>query len=312
LKDISGGDPLYKLQAELRFIAAFVLFLFQGGAAAADNWLCTQEASQRKGSVILSCGIGSGADENAARLSAFDAAKAEFAKICSVSDDCKNHLISAQPRRTACEQNEPNVYRCYRLIEFDIGQTAKTENDWTSSVSTKPDAKPTMGTIVSDHPDNFQPFSYEQIANLPKVRRGMSKKKLLEAFGVPRSVSNYDSAEGPPIQQMAFTGSMCLYQDSLCFVTVRAGKVESWDNFKPIYTEDLKSKSERTRHLTRKNTNTVGASLYKPAPTSQPVYVISPEGELGTIDSSEVQEATQNGWTLATPKGLDQHTGVHR
>jgi hypothetical protein len=49
------------------------------------------------------------------------------------------------------------------------------------------------------------------------------------------------------------------------------------------------------------------AAAPQPAAPPQPVHVLSPEGELGTIDPSEVDSATQNGYTLATPEDLAQN-----
>lgn len=203
-----------------------VVFFARAVLATEKTWLCTEEASQRKGNTVLSCGIASGGDENTARLASFDSAKAEFSKICAGSDDCKGHSISVQPRRTACEQTGPKEYKCYRLIEFEIGAASEPGRGSTSA-----------SVELADRPDGFQAFRYEQIEKFPKVRLGMPKKDLLESFGAPESVSD---SEGQFRQQMIFRGKMCLYENSTCHVLIESGRVKSWENFKPVYTDDLK------------------------------------------------------------------------
>ncbi len=87
---------------------------------AQDQWLCTEEASQRHNDTIFACGVGSGADEGEARLAAFDNSKAEFNRICDSSSDCAGHKITTLPRRTSCEL-VGSLIKCYRLILYTIG-----------------------------------------------------------------------------------------------------------------------------------------------------------------------------------------------
>lgn len=212
------------------FIVAVVGVLIGVRGAVADSWLCTDEASQRKGNAILACGIGVGSDENVARLTAFDAAKAEFVKLCSASDDCKRRIITVQPHRTACEQNAEKGYKCYRLIEFDIG----------AEPSLKQSSQATDAKLI-DRPDSFQSFSYDQIDKLPKLRVGMPKRELLADFGAPQSVSNSTNfGSGKSYQQLFYSGKMCVYENSSCYVIVEDGQVTGWEEFKPVYTDDLK------------------------------------------------------------------------
>lgn len=42
-----------------------------------------------------------------------------------------------------------------------------------------------------------------------------------------------------------------------------------------------------------------------PAQSAEPVHVMSPDGELGTMDPSELSDATQNGYSLATPEDIN-------
>lgn len=103
-----------------------VVWLFPSSAlpASDDLWLCKEESSVRSANTIGSCGVGTGEDENAARASAFENAKAEFTRICDLSADCKGHELSVMPKRTTCqeapEKKGRERFKCYRLIEFTV------------------------------------------------------------------------------------------------------------------------------------------------------------------------------------------------
>src|SRR5713101_740046 len=88
----------------------------------AGDWLCTQEASQRRGDSILACGIGIGRDENSARSAAFENAKAEFMRLCNLSEDCRWHKFNVTPSRTDCEEKD-GLISCQRLLSFEIQQS---------------------------------------------------------------------------------------------------------------------------------------------------------------------------------------------
>ena len=93
--------------------------LLSTAAWTADDWLCKEASSQRRGNTIHACGIGLGADENAAHLTAFDNAEKEFLKVCSASADCSGHAANADPGRTTCER-VPSGFKCYRMVVFSI------------------------------------------------------------------------------------------------------------------------------------------------------------------------------------------------
>lgn len=147
-------------------ILTALLFLLADNSFAKSEWLCTEASSQRRGDSIYSCGIGSGKDENEARLNAFDNSKKEFNRICDSSDDCKGHEISVNPERTACEKGT-NTFKCYRLIVFTINEKAKNGTAKSPSAETN--------IVLKDQPDKFESFEYSSIETLPKVKRGMKK-----------------------------------------------------------------------------------------------------------------------------------------
>ena len=89
------------------------------------EWLCEEEASQREGNTIKSCGIGQAKTEAEARDMALDNAKKEFDKICNASVDCAGHETIADPRRTSCSL-KGNTYTCHRLIAFEISSKLTT------------------------------------------------------------------------------------------------------------------------------------------------------------------------------------------
>lgn len=93
--------------------------LISSSTYAAEDWLCTEESSQRSNDVVKACGVGIGFTEQEARKDALDTAYAEFKAICDVSSDCQNHAISATPKRTTC-QADGQMFKCYRLVEYRI------------------------------------------------------------------------------------------------------------------------------------------------------------------------------------------------
>jgi len=205
----------------------FINFLTSPTWGLGHEWLCTEEASQRKGNSIYSCGVGEGEDENSARSKAFDNAKSEFLKICDSSDDCTGRTVSVHPQRTACEKLER--YRCYRLIVFVVGE--KIKNAYPSSV--------TSAITSPDNQDHFHPFTYSSTSHLPKIKYGMTKPEVFKAFGVPREiVTNRDT------QIAKFKGTMCVGEKvhglNTCWVQFLNETVKSYGSFDPIYTEDLK------------------------------------------------------------------------
>jgi hypothetical protein len=207
--------------------------------AETPNWYCKEVASERSGNIIHSCGIGTGQDENEARSTAFDNAKTEFKKICNLSSDCKNHMISVNPERTTCDKIETG-YKCHRLLTFSIGpigdkfeieQDEKVSN--TRSVSSLK-YKPVDNIKSPDTDEIFKPFVYSQIDRNPKVYVGMSKKDLLQKFGIPYYVSF-----GPELVSFQFKGKMC-DNNSYCYVTLQDNYVKNYIDFKSIYTDLLK------------------------------------------------------------------------
>lgn len=225
----------------------------------ATDWLCTEEASQRTGSLIRACGIGQGADENEARLKAFDAAKTEFGKVCEASDDCKGHQVSVEPARTACEKTPAGV-KCYRLIVFTIGEAGGSPAQTMPGVVVHSiDGVPV--TSSPDKAETFAPFTYGQIAKLPKIRKGMTKAALLKAVGAPVRVDNwaqdYDCSGLPagafPVGrphphkglELQYQGELCKPSDKsfhahTCAVHIENGRVFDYQDIDFRFTEDLK------------------------------------------------------------------------
>ncbi len=109
----------------LQFVFIMSGSLFSNSVKADDNWFCTEAASIRRGSVYDVCGIGeSEKSEAEARSQAFENAKKEFEQICSSSDDCKDHPVTVDPKRTQCKP-KGNGYICHRMITFQIKELSK-------------------------------------------------------------------------------------------------------------------------------------------------------------------------------------------
>lgn len=134
----------------MKYLHIILGLFFSVNASAIDSWLCLEESSQREGNTIRSCGIGSGKDENAARLDALDNAKEEFNRICDSSSDCKNHEVRAIPQRTTCERDS-GQYRCYRLIVYAIGDVKQVVAPAQTQVALHSTNPLTGRTIILNH-----------------------------------------------------------------------------------------------------------------------------------------------------------------
>lgn len=83
------------------------------------NWFCEEGSSQKLGSTIETCGVGTGLDENQARVNAFENAKLEYSLVCNESSDCKDHKVTVTPKRTSCEKSL-HGFTCWRMLAYEI------------------------------------------------------------------------------------------------------------------------------------------------------------------------------------------------
>lgn len=135
--------------------------------AQADDWFCRSQSSKINGLWVTACGIGEGKTENDARLAAFESAKSEFKQICGGSDWCPSQEVTINPLRTECEVSDGG-YKCYRAIEF---QTQK---------------RVPMKVV-----GNVKPEMAMRLAIKAKIFKGMAKKALLAAIGMPTKVDDF-------------------------------------------------------------------------------------------------------------------------
>lgn len=193
----------------------YVMLLFTYLSAptfAEEEWFCTGQSSQRIGDEIQACGVATGKDENIARMKAFNNAKAEFKQICDESEDCKDHNVRIEPKRTTCEK-EQDSYKCYRLISFII---------------VSPKYKINVAEVQPKLDDIETP-------DLPQVKKGMSKKAVLEAFGTPLQVN--PAMWDPEIMEFMYEGKMCQYM--FCYIKIKNNRVVGHQDLKPTYTDVL-------------------------------------------------------------------------
>jgi hypothetical protein len=90
----------------------------------ADQWFCTDEASQRTGDTIKVCGIGESKEEGPARIKALQNSQQEFYELCRMSSDCIDHYVVSAPLRTECTK-EDGIYKCYRMVQYTIQELKK-------------------------------------------------------------------------------------------------------------------------------------------------------------------------------------------
>lgn len=193
----------------MKYLLLSIALLVSFESTVFADFICKEEASQRRGNSILSCGKGVSADEDKARVEAFDRAYSEFKKVCSVSSDCNGFEVNVVPTRTVCEKDKAG-YVCYRLVSFDIG--------------TKPN--------TSKEP---QTYTYEQEQHFSKVYVGQTKKEFLSLFGKPSKVTQTDD-----FLLLFYEGSLCEYVTEQCYVSLIDGKISTISHFKSRHTESLK------------------------------------------------------------------------
>lgn len=191
------------MKTYIQILGLFFLSLAQ----AETTWLCKEESSRRQGDdTVLACGIGIASDENEARLQAFDNAKLEFDKLCKASDDCQGRPVSIEPKRTTCEQDSDQIFKCYRLLAFTI---------------TKPQVQkdPVTGKVLT------------------KVTKGITKQELLVILGTPSGVIRVPGVNSR--LQFLFRGQVCRIEGAACYVILQDGKVIDYKDLKPVYDGDI-------------------------------------------------------------------------
>jgi hypothetical protein len=186
----------------------------------ADNWLCTEESSQRVGSEINACGIGTGISEDEARTEAFNNSKAEFDRVCNASADCKNHEVTLTPMRTTCEVKN-FVYTCQRLVVYSIGKD-----------------KSIMALNI-----NIRPYTTAPIKVYGKIHEGMTRKEVTSMIGMPESVEKERLED---VVVTTYNGAICNKAPggiftAPCSLTFTDGKLTSYDNINAGLVEEVAS-----------------------------------------------------------------------
>lgn len=182
---------------------------------AKDDWLCTQESSQRRGGLVLACGVARSRDEADARARAFDNAQAEFRRVCDASDDCRGRASTLEPKRTSCSREASGEFACYRLLQVSLDRSPDGP-----SVS-----KPTTGRAPSQ-------------SDRPRLKQNMSKADVLSLLGSPSGevASEYEADRA----FLYFRGPACLVEQSECSVTLERDAVVDYRNFKPAFAEEIR------------------------------------------------------------------------
>jgi hypothetical protein len=100
-------------------ISTWTITLFSVHDALADDWFCTESAGRNSNDRYEICGLATGESEAEARASAFDAAKAEFNRVCNEDIKCKDSGKTLGLKRTECRKS-PTGYICYRMLEYTL------------------------------------------------------------------------------------------------------------------------------------------------------------------------------------------------
>ena len=147
------------------------------------EWYCNEVASEwmEKGVTLQACGIGSGVDENTARLDAFNNAQKEFENICNKDTNCANNVINIDPQRTTCDKKNGQIV-CHRLIYYHITDKKRqvVTKSWEPDViEIKTVEKPTVinntyHTTVHQHYSTIK-ANKNQVNNKPQEYRNYIK-----------------------------------------------------------------------------------------------------------------------------------------
>lgn len=115
-----------------------ILLLFSQSVMASDPWICTEVSSQRRGNdTIVVCGVGWGSDESHANQVAFRQSQNDFYQFCDGSEDCKDHHVSIEPKRSECEPmtlGNDHVFKCTRLLSFTFSDDKMTRDEVTQAL----------------------------------------------------------------------------------------------------------------------------------------------------------------------------------
>ena len=209
-------------------ICIFACVLQRAQASGKDEWLCTEEASQVQDDAILSCGVATGVDENAARSQAFDNASAEFHRLCDLSETCKGRKFSVEPNRTSCSEQRSG-FKCYRLLTFNLVESKPDEAARAPATLMVPE----RSEVASDAPGLTA-----NAKSAARLRRNMEKKDLLTTLGPPNA--EMESEYAPDRSYLYFKGALCLVENSECTVTIEKNAVIDYRNFKPAIAEELR------------------------------------------------------------------------
>jgi hypothetical protein len=186
----------------MRYVIAL---LFLARPLLAVDWLCTEESSQRRGDAIYACGIGAGKTESAARAAAFASAKAEFDRVCSSSDDCRGHKVSAEPRRTECREEQG--FKCYRLVAYTIAPSAH-------ELEARAQA---TGVFITE---------------------GMPRRELVAFMGMPDIVAESYS---PGRDLFLYKDNpKCNVHECLVWIDNHRKRVTTWSGVKPAFTDAVR------------------------------------------------------------------------
>jgi hypothetical protein len=155
----------------------FVIILLSFQANASENWFCSTQASRVENNTILACGVAVEKSEDKARIAALENATKEYMALCSKTDGCLNHEVTAEPGRTECSKVK-DEYTCHRLISFVIKNT-------------------TLKTAKEEKPLNT------------KLRIGMTKEEMLKRLGPPKDILQRKIIGGKPYSQVFYQNEYC-------------------------------------------------------------------------------------------------------
>ncbi len=162
--------------------------------------LCTDANGELVGNTIRTCGIGSGATEQAARAEARKNAYVEFKGLCVLNTKCSENALETTPLKITCTQSA--VWNCKTVYEFTmltpgIGKTILTTALWGAEAVAVAGFLVSTGVFVANYVSGSSacaqvsyadPKYYEKTsaydACLQKERSTRSEMQLVGVFGM--------------------------------------------------------------------------------------------------------------------------------
>jgi len=206
-------------------IVTIALLLASSVALANDSWACVEMSSTRNAEGIMACGIGTAATEEVAREEAFKRAHSEFNLVCKNSDDCKDHSVMIDPKRTSCKKDR-HGFKCYRAVQFIIKEL-KVLQEEVKVVEQK--VKEVDDRITF----KVKALIAKQEQSVTGIKKGMDVEDVIATLGNP--YVHFKNGAGEDILAYEKNSPFCIAGSCVLKFHPKTGKLYKWENVSKHY-----------------------------------------------------------------------------